>query len=108
LIGRPSSQFRTTSVPRACRKKTARHSDRRPSEAFAVGKRSTSNYTPTMCGRFTYRLTWPELVRLYRLTLDMRARNPQPRYNICPTTNIDAVVERDGRRELLPMRWGLI
>jgi putative SOS response-associated peptidase YedK len=61
-----------------------------------------------MCGRFTYRLTWPELVRLYRLTLDAPARNTQPRYNICPTTSIGAVIERDGTRELLPMRWGLI
>jgi putative SOS response-associated peptidase YedK len=61
-----------------------------------------------MCGRFTYRLTWPELVRLYRLTLDAPARNTQPRYNVCPTTAIDAVIERDGQRELLPMRWGLI
>src|SRR5262249_52815932 len=63
---------------------------------------------PFMCGRFTYRLTWPELVRLYRLTLDAPARNTQPRYNVCPTTNIDAVIERDGERELLPMRWGLV
>jgi putative SOS response-associated peptidase YedK len=61
-----------------------------------------------MCGRFTYRLTWPELVRLYRLTLDAPARNTQPRYNVCPTTPIDAVIERDGKRELLPMRWSLI
>jgi hypothetical protein len=61
-----------------------------------------------MCGRFTYRLTWPELVRLYRLTLDAPARNTQPRYNVCPTTIIDAVIERDGKRELLPMRWGLV
>ena len=61
-----------------------------------------------MCGRFTYRLTWPEIVKLYRLTLDAPARNTQPRYNIYPTTTIDAVVERDGKRELVPMRWGLI
>jgi putative SOS response-associated peptidase YedK len=47
-------------------------------------------------------------MRLYRLTLDMPARNTQPRYNICPTTNIDAVIERDDKRESLPMRWGLI
>jgi putative SOS response-associated peptidase YedK len=59
-----------------------------------------------MCGRFTYKLTWPELMRLYRLTAP--ARNPQPRYNVCPTDTIDAVIERDGRRELVPMRWGLI
>ncbi len=48
-----------------------------------------------MCGRFTYRLTWPEIVRLYRLALDMPARNTQPRYNICPTTNIEVVIEGD-------------
>lgn len=34
--------------------------------------------------------------------------NLQPRYNICPTTTIDAVVERDGRRAVEPMRWGLV
>ena len=39
-----------------------------------------------MCGRFTYKLTWEELVKLYRLTLDQPARNTQPRYNVCPTT----------------------
>ena len=61
-----------------------------------------------MCGRFTYRLTWSEIVRLYRLPLDAPARNTQLRYNICPTTTIDAVVERDGKRALLPMRWGLV
>jgi putative SOS response-associated peptidase YedK len=46
-------------------------------------------------------------VRLYRLTLDAPARNTQPRYNVCPTDTIDAVIERDGS-ELLPMRWGLV
>ena len=30
------------------------------------------------------------------------------RYNICPTDTIDAVVERDGKRDLVPMRWGLV
>src|SRR5262249_21429290 len=39
------------------------------------------------CGRFTCKLTLPELVRLYRLT---PARPPWPRYNICPTTSIAA------------------
>jgi putative SOS response-associated peptidase YedK len=61
-----------------------------------------------MCGRFTYRLTCPEIVRLYRLALDAPARNTQPRYNVCPTTTIDAVIERDGTRELVAMRWGLV
>jgi hypothetical protein len=38
-------------------------------------------------------------MRLYRLTLDMPARNTQPRYNICRTTNIDVLIERDGNRD---------
>jgi putative SOS response-associated peptidase YedK len=62
-----------------------------------------------MCGRFTNRLTWRELVALYRLTVPAQPeRNLPARYNIGPTTTIDAVIERDGRRELVPMRWGLV
>ncbi len=53
-----------------------------------------------MCGRFTYKLTWEELVWLYRLTLDQPPRNTQARHNVCPTDPIDTVVERDGKREL--------
>lgn len=34
--------------------------------------------------------------------------NFQPRYNICPTTIIDAIVPEFDRRRLVPMRWGLI
>lgn len=52
--------------------------------------------------------TWRELVALYRLTDPSPPSNLQPRYNICPTTTIDSVVERDGKRTLEPMRWGLI
>jgi putative SOS response-associated peptidase YedK len=61
-----------------------------------------------MCGRFTYRLTWEEIVRLYGLTLDQPARNTRARYNVCPTDPVDTIVERDGKRELVSMRWGLI
>jgi putative SOS response-associated peptidase YedK len=35
-------------------------------------------------------------------------RNLPARYNICPTDTIDAVIERGGKRELMPMRWGLV
>ncbi len=62
-----------------------------------------------MYGRFTYRLTWREIVALYRLTVPaMPERNLPARYNICPTNTIDAVIEREGKRELVPMRWGLV
>jgi putative SOS response-associated peptidase YedK len=53
-----------------------------------------------MCGRFTYKLTWPEIVKLYRLSLDTPARNPQARHNICPTTTVDTVIGRKGLRAL--------
>ncbi|MGB6441573.1 MAG: SOS response-associated peptidase, partial [Methyloceanibacter sp.] len=62
-----------------------------------------------MCGRFTNRLTWREIVALYRLTVPPTPeRNLPGRYNICPTDTIDTVVERDGKRDLVPMRWGLV
>jgi putative SOS response-associated peptidase YedK len=73
------------------------------------GARSSSKpYMWGMCGRFTYKLTWEELVRLYRLTLDQPARNTQARYNVCPTDPIDTIVESNGQRELVSMRWGLV
>lgn len=62
-----------------------------------------------MCGRFTNRLTWREIVALYRLSVPAEPeRNLPARYNICPTDTIDVVTERDGERELVPMRWGLV
>jgi putative SOS response-associated peptidase YedK len=62
-----------------------------------------------MCGRATYKLTWEEIVALYQLTLGLSPpHNFQPRFNVCPTTKIDAVTERDGTRTLEQMRWGLV
>jgi putative SOS response-associated peptidase YedK len=60
-----------------------------------------------MCGRSTYTLTWEEIVRLYRLTLNQPAVNTQARYNVCPTTTIDTIVGQSGARTLVPMR-GLV
>jgi len=60
-----------------------------------------------MCGRFTAKMTWEEIVRLFRITRDQAPRNVQPRYNICPTDPVEVVVG-NGERRLAPMRWGLI
>jgi putative SOS response-associated peptidase YedK len=61
-----------------------------------------------MCGRFTNKLTWEDIVRLYRLTLDAPPHNLRPRYNVCPTDTIDTIVFEQGVRGLVPMRWGLV
>jgi putative SOS response-associated peptidase YedK len=58
-----------------------------------------------MCGRFTYRLTWPEIVRLYRLPLDVHAQHAAALQRL-PTDPIDVVVEREGKRDCVSMRWG--
>jgi putative SOS response-associated peptidase YedK len=61
-----------------------------------------------MCGRFTRHYSWQELYDLYRLTLRSSHSNLPPRYNICPTTDIDAVIPHFDQRELVSMRWGFI
>jgi hypothetical protein len=40
-----------------------------------------------MCGRATYKLTWEEIVALYRLTLDQPPVNTRASYNVCPTAH---------------------
>jgi putative SOS response-associated peptidase YedK len=62
-----------------------------------------------MCGRFTHNLTWTQIHALYQLTLDAPpSSNLQPRFNICPTTTIGAVITRNSKREYTTMRWGLV
>jgi putative SOS response-associated peptidase YedK len=58
-----------------------------------------------VCGRFTVKATWAELVALYRLTMDAPPHNLWPRYNVCPTDPVDAVT---AEREFVTMRWGLV
>src|SRR5580704_17785429 len=66
------------------------------------------NYIVGKCKRATYKLTWEEIVALYRLTLDQPAVNTRARLNACPTTTIDTILDQDGTRRLERMRWGLI
>lgn len=61
-----------------------------------------------MCGRFTAKMTWAEIVALYRLTVDRPPHNLQPRFNVCPTDPIDVVIEQASERDLVRMRWGLV
>jgi putative SOS response-associated peptidase YedK len=60
-----------------------------------------------MCGRFTQRYTWAEVQAFLRTFAT--PRNLQPHYNIAPTMTVDVIrLGKDGKRELVPMRWGLI
>lgn len=59
-----------------------------------------------MCGRFA--LTLPlDAVAGWFDTVHVRA-SFEPRYNICPTTDIPVAVNYEGERHLVPMRWGFI
>lgn len=60
-----------------------------------------------MCGRFTQHYTWAqinEFLRVFGAPLNL-----QPHYNVAPTDTLDVVkLDREGRRELVRMRWGLV
>lgn len=60
-----------------------------------------------MCGRFAITLPPEAMAQLF----DAAPANdlpPAPRYNICPTQPVAAVVSHDRNRRLGPMRWGFV
>jgi|ERR1043166_1594929 putative SOS response-associated peptidase YedK len=58
-----------------------------------------------MCGRFVYFVSWGELRRTMALQSVMEL---PPNYNVAPTQPVLVARERDGIREGVAMRWGLI
>ena len=61
-----------------------------------------------MCGRFTQRFTWREIVAYSRLSTPVPALNLRPRYNLAPSQNAAVLREANGVRGLAQFRWGLI
>ena len=74
-----------------------------------------------MCGRYTYLLTWDDIRHLYGLTAQGAesdgggsgggASEEAPpefrrRYNHAPTERAPVVRIKEGRRELVMLRWG--
>jgi putative SOS response-associated peptidase YedK len=58
-----------------------------------------------MCGRFALFASGDEIAQLCGLA---EAPDLTPRYNVAPTQHVAAVRLDDGRRTLVPLRWGLI
>ncbi|MGW3495456.1 SOS response-associated peptidase [Streptomyces sp. NPDC001020] len=70
-----------------------------------------------MCGRYVSTRSTDDLVQLFRVTDWPAADAPAPSWNVAPTDDVWAVLERTPRdkdavapvrRELRPLRWGLV
>src|SRR5262245_11434524 len=62
-----------------------------------------------MCGRYTHKLTWQQIVNLYRLTLpDEEPPGRKPSYNVAPTDVTPIIRPAGNGRELLMAKWGLV
>ena len=62
-----------------------------------------------MCGRYTYRLTWQQIVNLCRLTLpEEPPERLKENYNVAPTQIMPIIRPAGNGRELVMAGWGLI
>ena len=62
-----------------------------------------------MCGRYTHKLTWAQIVALYRLTLpEEPPEQLRENYNVAPTHVMPIIRPAGNGRELLMAGWGLI
>jgi putative SOS response-associated peptidase YedK len=62
-----------------------------------------------MCGRYTYKLTWEDIVALYRLTLpDEPPEGLRESYNVAPTHLMPIIRPAGNGRELTIAKWGLV
>jgi putative SOS response-associated peptidase YedK len=62
-----------------------------------------------MCGRYTYKLTWAEIVNLYRLTLpDEEPPGLKLSFNVAPTNVMPIIRPAGNGRELVMAGWGLV
>jgi putative SOS response-associated peptidase YedK len=62
-----------------------------------------------MCGRYTYKLSWKQIVELYRLTLpEEQPETLRESYNVAPTHAMPIIRPAGNGRELLLAGWGLV
>lgn len=60
-----------------------------------------------MCGRLAITLPPDSVANLFEASIESPDNAP-PRYNVCPTTDIQVALSTDGARLLRKMRWGFI
>lgn len=60
-----------------------------------------------MCGRYVSISTPEQLVTRFGVD-EVRTQALPPRYNVAPTLDVYAVIDRRGRRRLGTLRWGLV
>jgi putative SOS response-associated peptidase YedK len=61
-----------------------------------------------MCGRYSQTLKRDDLVTVFPQAAGVDADDLFERFNVAPTQNVLAVIERRGERRMGPLRWGLI
>lgn len=64
-----------------------------------------------MCGRFIVSYTYEDLLRLMQSSFNLFDLSPEievPRYNVCPGTNVAAIVSDGNNYRLGNLRWGFI
>jgi putative SOS response-associated peptidase YedK len=60
-----------------------------------------------MCGRYVSVSNPEQLAEHFRVE-EVRTEPLPPRYNVAPTLDVYAVIERDGHRRLGTLRWGFV
>jgi putative SOS response-associated peptidase YedK len=60
-----------------------------------------------MCGRYKVSTKAPEILKAFDIDLD-HAYEPKARFNVAPTDPVPCVRIRDGHRQLVEMKWGLL
>jgi putative SOS response-associated peptidase YedK len=66
--------------------------------------------TVAVCGRYTHKLSWQQIVELYRLTLpeEPPANFRGESYSVAPTDVMPIIRPAGNGRELLMAKWGLV
>jgi putative SOS response-associated peptidase YedK len=76
---------------------------------FALPELAARATSLPMCGRYTHKLSWQQIVELYRLTLpEQQPAEFRESFNVAPTDVMPIIRPAGNGRELIMARWGLV